>query len=34
MILTDEERAEMERYRAEHKRFNIEAVRKQMGLGG
>lgn len=30
--LTDAERAEMERYRAEHRRFNIEAVRKQMQL--
>jgi hypothetical protein len=33
LILTDEERADMERYRAEHRRFNIEAVRKQMQLG-
>jgi hypothetical protein len=33
LVLTDEERAEMERYRAEHRRFNIEAVRKQMELG-
>jgi tRNA(fMet)-specific endonuclease VapC len=24
LILTDEERADMERYRAEHRRFNIE----------
>ena len=31
--LSDEERAEMERYRAEQRRFNIEAVRKQMQLG-
>jgi hypothetical protein len=31
--LSDEERAEMERYRAEQKQFNIEAVRKQMYLG-
>jgi hypothetical protein len=34
LVLTDEERAEMERYRAEHRRFNIEAVRRQMELGG
>ena len=34
LILTDEERADMERYRAEHRRFNIEAVRRQMELGG
>lgn len=27
------EREEYERYRAEHRRFNIEAVRQQMGLG-
>ena len=33
LVLTEEERAEMERYRAEHRRFNIEAVRKQMELG-
>jgi hypothetical protein len=33
MLLSDEERAEMERYRAEQRRFNIEAVRKQMQLG-
>ena|SRR5437764_7449576 len=33
LALTDDERAEMEHYRAEHRRFNIEAVRKQMGLG-
>src|SRR5271167_1498002 len=32
LVLSDEERAEMERYRAEHRRFDIEAVRKQMGL--
>jgi hypothetical protein len=32
-ILTDEERTEIDRYRQEHRRFNIEAVRKQMGLG-
>ncbi len=30
--LTAQERTEMERYRAEQRRFNIEAVRKQMGL--
>src|SRR5688500_14544165 len=34
LILTDEERADMERYRAEQRRFNIEAVRRQMELGG
>jgi hypothetical protein len=33
LVLTDAERAEMERYRAEHRRFNIEAVRRQMNLG-
>ena len=33
MVLTDAERDEMDRYRAEHRRFNIEAVRKQMQLG-
>lgn len=33
LVLTDAERADMERYRAEQRRFNIEAVRKQMGLG-
>jgi hypothetical protein len=33
MLLSDEERAEMERYRTELRRFNIEAVRKQMQLG-
>jgi hypothetical protein len=32
LILTDDERAELKRYRAEQRRFNIEAVRKQMGL--
>lgn len=31
--LSDEERTEAERYRAEQKQFNIEAVRRQMGLG-
>lgn len=30
LVLSDAERDEMERYRAEHRRFNIEAVRKQM----
>lgn len=34
LILSDEESAEMARYREEHRRFNIEAVRRQMGLGG
>lgn len=33
LVLSDEERAEMERYRSEQRRFNIEAVRHQMGLG-
>jgi hypothetical protein len=33
-VLADDERADMERYRAEHRRLNIEAVRKQMQLGG
>ncbi len=33
LVLSDAERAEMERYRAEHRRFNIEAVRQQMNLG-
>ena len=33
LVLSDDERAEMERYREEHRRFNIEAVRKQMKLG-
>ena len=33
LVLSDAERAEMDRYRAEHRRFNIEAVRKQMQLG-
>jgi hypothetical protein len=31
--LTAEERASMARYREEFRRFNLEAVRKQMGLG-
>jgi hypothetical protein len=33
LVLSEEERVEMDRYRAEHRRFNIEAVRKQMKLG-
>jgi hypothetical protein len=33
LLLSDEERAEMERYRAEQRRFNVEAVRQQMQLG-
>lgn len=33
LTLTDAERAEMDRYRAEQRRFNIEAVRRQMELG-
>ena len=33
LALSDAERAEMDRYREEHRRFNIEAVRKQMKLG-
>ena len=33
LVLSDEERVEMDRYREEHRRFNIEAVRKQMKLG-
>ena len=33
LVLSDEERVEMERYRAEQRRFNIEAVRQQMQLG-
>jgi hypothetical protein len=32
-VYTDEERAEMERYRAEFRRFNLEAVRRQMEAG-
>jgi len=32
MIWAKGEREEYERYLAEHRRFNIEAVRKQMGL--
>lgn len=31
---TEEERAELDRYREKFRQFNIEAVRKQMGLGG
>ncbi len=34
LLLSDEERAERDRYREEHRRFNIEAVRQQMNLGG
>ena len=30
---TDEERSELARYREEFRRYNLEAVRKQMGLG-
>lgn len=33
LVLSDAERAEMDRYRAAHRRFNIEAVRRQMKLG-
>jgi hypothetical protein len=33
LALSDAERAEMHRYRAEHRRYNIEAVRQQMELG-
>ncbi len=33
LVLSDAERAEMERYRDEHRRFNIEAVRQQMMSG-
>jgi hypothetical protein len=33
LVLGDAERVEMDRYREEHRRFNIEAVRKQMELG-
>ena len=33
LVLSDEERAELDQYREEHRRFNIEAVRKQMKLG-
>jgi hypothetical protein len=33
LILSDEERAEMDRYREEQRRFNIDAVRQQMELG-
>ena len=32
LVLTDEERVELDRYRAEGRSFNIEAVRRQMGL--
>jgi len=34
LLLSDDERAERDRYREEHRRFNIEAVRQQMNLGG
>src|SRR5688572_1921194 len=34
MVLTDQERAEMERYWEEHRRFNLEAVRRQMEAFG
>jgi hypothetical protein len=30
---SDEERAELARFRDEFRRYNLEAVRKQMGLG-
>ena len=30
---TEEERASLTRYREEFRRYNLEAVRKQMGLG-
>ena len=33
LVLSDPERAELDRYRSEHRRFNIEAVRQQMALG-
>jgi len=33
LAMSDAERAEVERYRAEHRRYNIEAVRQQMELG-
>jgi hypothetical protein len=33
LLLTEAERVEMERYRSEHRRFNVEAVRQQMNLG-
>lgn len=32
MVWAEGEREEYERYREEHRRFNIKAVRKQMGL--
>src|SRR5258708_5032010 len=32
LALSDDERTEMERFRAEHRRFTIEAVRQQMEL--
>jgi hypothetical protein len=31
--ITEEELADLERFREEFRRFNIEAVRRQMGLG-
>jgi hypothetical protein len=34
MEYTEEELADLVRYREEYRRFNIEAVRKQMGLEG
>ena len=33
LLLNNDKRAEMERYRAEQRRFNIDAVRRQMQLG-
>ena len=33
LTLSDDERAEMDRHREEHRRFNIDAVRQQMKLG-
>jgi hypothetical protein len=33
LMLSEAERAERDRYREEHRRFNIEAVRQQMKLG-
>ena len=33
LVLSDAERTERDRYRSEHRRFNIEAVRQQMQLG-
>lgn len=34
LIRSDEARADMDRYREEHRRFNIQAVRQQMKLAG